>query len=335
LKNSKVKPLTKEQLLISIDRLTRFKNTEVKYLRVFRDVLTNNLILPKFKKTELENMEYKELRQWAEYVINFSLENLGKVTDDDYLINQRLYDYEKAVFKTDNNIEELLKNKIHYKACLDFIDENSPKNLKWLKALSTEKDMTEYRFKNSLRFPVEKIIIAEGATEETLLPEFALHCGLDFDREGIYVLSAGGKNQVVKLYYQLVETLKLPIFILLDRDAKENLEELKPKLRPIDKIHLLECGEFEDLLPLELVRRTLDYELNNISILEQEMLNSSEPRVKILEEVFKTRGRHEFKKVEFAQLVKKNIISENDLSPEIRRIIEEIKTIQRKVTKDR
>ena len=70
MKNSKVKPMTKEQILISIDRLTRFKNTEVKYLRVFRDILTNNLIIPKFKKTELEEMNFEEIKNWAEFVIN-------------------------------------------------------------------------------------------------------------------------------------------------------------------------------------------------------------------------------------------------------------------------
>lgn len=67
----------------------------------------------------------------------------------------------------------------------------------------------------------------------------------------------------------MVDSLKLPIFVLLDKDAKENLEEIKPKLRSIDKIHLLACGEFEDLLPLELVQRTLDYQLNNISMMEK------------------------------------------------------------------
>lgn len=334
MKNSKVKPLTKDQIIISIDRLTRFKNTEQKYLRVFRDILTNNLIFPKFKKTELENMDYSELRQRAEFVINFSLQELGKTLDDDFLINQRLYDYEKSVFTTDENIENLLKNKINYKACLDFIDENSPKNLKWLKSLSTAKNIKAVREVSSLRFPVEKVVIAEGATEEVLLPEFAKRCGLDFDKEGIYVLSAGGKNQVVKLYYKLVNTLRLPMFILLDKDAEENLEEIKPKLRNIDKIHLLKCGEFEDLLPLDLVKRTLNYELNNISIIENEMFNTDAPRVKILEEVFKTRGMHEFKKVEFAQMVKRNIISETDISSEIRDIIDEIKTVKLNVTKN-
>lgn len=331
MKNSKVKPLTKSQIIISIDRLTRFKNTETKYLRVFKDILTQNLIEPKFKKTDLEKMDYSELRNWAEFVINYSLEMAGLTLENDYLINQRLLNYENSVFENNKNVQELLNNKINYKACLSYIDEKSPKNLLWLKNLEISSDIRKSRFDNSLRFPVEKVVIAEGATEETLLPEFAKRCGYDFDKEGIYVLSAGGKNQVVKLYYQLVESLKLPIFVLLDKDAKENLEEIQPKLRDIDKIHLLDCGEFEDLLPIKLVERTLDYELKNISMLEKEKLNEDIPRVKFLEEVFKTRGMHEFKKVEFAQMVKKNIKSDEDISPEVVEIIDEI----RLSTKDR
>lgn len=331
MKNSKVKPLTKSQIIISIDRLTRFKNTETKYLRVFKDILTQNLIEPKFKKTDLEKMDYSELRNWAEFVINYSLEMAGLTLENDYLINQRLLNYENSVFENNKNVQELLNNKINYKACLSYIDEKSPKNLLWLKNLEISSDIRKSRFDNSLRFPVEKVVIAEGATEETLLPEFAKRCGYDFDKEGIYILSAGGKNQVVKLYYQLVESLKLPIFVLLDKDAKENLEEIQPRLRDIDKIHLLDCGEFEDLLPIKLVERTLDYELKNISMLEKEKLNEDIPRVKFLEEVFKTRGMHEFKKVEFAQMVKNNIKHEEDISPEVVEIIDEI----RLSTKDR
>lgn len=325
MKNIKVKPLTKEQLIISLDRLTRFKNTEVKYLRVFTDILLNNLLFPKFKRTEIEKLDYSKIKDFAEYIINFSLEILEFKIDDDYLINQRLYDYEKAVFNFDENVEKLLQNKIHYKAFLPLVNEYSPKNLRWLKALSEVKDIKEERFKKSLRFPIEKVVIAEGATEETLLPEFAKRCGYDFDREGIYVLSAGGKNQVVKAYYQMADNLRLPVFVLLDKDAKTNLDEIKPKLRKGDKIHLLECGEFEDLLPKELVLRTLENDLKNISILEKEMLNDTEPRVKFLEEVFKNRGMHEFKKVEFAKKIKENIHSDSDISPEVVKIISEIR----------
>lgn len=328
MKNLKVKPLTKNQILISIDRLTRFKNTETKYLRVFRDIITSNLIEPKYKKSELELMDYEQIKDLAEHIINYSLLSMQKNLEEDYLINQRLYDYENKIFVQDENTEKLLKNKINYKACLDFITEDSPVNLKWLNFLETSTNLQESRFKYNLKFPIEKVIIAEGATEETLLPEFAKLCNYDFEKEGIYVISAGGKNQVVKLYYSLVETLKLPIFVLLDKDAKENLEEIKPKLRPQDKIHLLNCGEFEDLLPVELIRKTLDYELKNISILEKEKLDETTPKVKYLEEVFKNRGMHEFKKVEFAQMVKRNIKTEADISPEVIDIIEEIKKIK-------
>ena len=139
------------------------------------------------------------------------------------------------------------------------------------------------------------------------------------------MISAGGKNQVVKMYYKLVDYLKLPMFVLLDNDAKENLDEITPRLREIDRIHLLECGEFEDLLPQSLVNRTIEYEFSNISIIEKDLLSSTGPRTKVLEEFFRTRGMHEFKKAEFAGMIKSRINSISDVSPEIERIINEIK----------
>ena len=333
MENLKIKVLTKEQLLISLDRLTRFKDTKTKYVRVFCDILVNNLIFPKFKRQELENMDFCKLKDLAEFVINFSIKELGLADCcGDYLINQRLYDYEKSVYHLSDETEKLLQNKINYKALVDLIDNNSVKNLLWLKMLATSQNQIQDRQKFNLRFPIEKVVIAEGATEEILLPEFAKLCGYNFEQHGVQVLSAGGKNQVVKLYYKLVDSLKLPIFILLDKDAKENLEEINPRLRKIDKIHLIDCGEFEDLLSLDLIKRTLEYELSNISILELEMLNEPMPKAKILEEVFKTRGMHEFKKVEFAQMIKNNIKSYSDMSAEIVGIIDELKVLGDNVT---
>ncbi len=323
----KIKPLTTEQLIISVDRLTRFKETEVKYLRVFFDIITSNLLVPKYKKTELEKMDYTELTTLAESIINYSFKNLGINIQNTGTINERLLNYEKSIFKITKNTEILLKNKINYDAFIHLLSGDIPKNLQWLKHLACDDDIKEIRNNMSLRFPVEKVLIVEGATEETLLPTFAQKCGYDFDKNGIYIISAGGKNQVVKLYYSLAEKLNIPIFVLLDKDAKENQEYIKTKLRNCDKIHLLNCGEFEDLLPLELVKRTLEYELNNISIIEQEILTIEEPMVKLLEEIFKTRGMHDFKKVEFAQMVRRNILLETDISAEIKAIITEVKKI--------
>ena len=50
-------------------------------------------------------------------------------------------------------------------------------------------------------------------------------------------------------------------------------------------------------------------------------------RVEYLEEIFKHRGMHEFKKVEFSQIVKQNIKSKSDITPEITEIINQIKEL--------
>ncbi len=321
LENLKIKPLTKEQLTISIDRLTRFKDTETKYLRVFKDIIINNLIQPKFKKSDLDNLDYKIIVNISEKIINFSLEKLGLKLTDNYVINQKLYDYENSVFNLNDNVNTLLKNKINYRAFIEIIEENAPVNLKWLRSLILDTPS------DNLLFPVKKIVLCEGITEEILLPEFAKLCNYNFYEHGIYIISAGWKNQVVKYFYQFVQNLKLPVFILLDNDAKQNLEEIKPKLRNIDKIHLLKCGEFEDLLPIELIIKTLNYATKNISLAPIEGLENAGSKVEFLEEFFKHRGLHEFKKAEFAQIVKENISSENDISDEIKEIINEIKNI--------
>ncbi|CCY63677.1 recF/RecN/SMC N terminal domain-containing protein [Clostridium sp. CAG:967] len=317
----KIKPLTKEQLIISIDRLTRFKDTETKYLRVFKDIITNNLIEPKYKKSDLDALDYETIKNYAVEIINSSLEKSA----GNYLINQRLYDYENSVFKLDENTLSLLKNKINYEAVIKLLPENIPDNLKWLKSLNDTRPQN-----SSYGFPVKKILLCEGITEETLLPVFAKICGCNFKEQGVYIISAGGKNQVVKYFYNFANSLKIPVFILLDNDAEENLREIEPKLRSFDKIHLLKSGEFEDLLPNSLITKTLNYATKNISLAPIENLEQSSSKVEFLEEFFRHRGLHEFKKAEFAELVKENISSLEDVSDEIKEIIKELSADNKK-----
>ena len=82
----KYKNLTTQQIIISIDRLTRFKATEDKYLRVFKDIILSNLVSPLIKKSELDTMDYGELTSLAQTVFNASLPE----SDGDYTINLRL-----------------------------------------------------------------------------------------------------------------------------------------------------------------------------------------------------------------------------------------------------
>lgn len=326
IQNIKYKPLTQEQLLISADRLTRFKAPEEKYLRVFKDIISSNLIEPKLKKTDLDQIPYKQIREVAEFIINKSLEQISS-TQNNNIANSRLYKYETSTFVCDNNTLDLINNHINYSALTELITENSPINLKWLSLLSKSENPNEASFKQGYRYPIKKLIICEGITEEILLPVFANILGYNFDQNGIQILSAGGKNQVVKMFYQYVEELKIPIFVLLDNDAKPNSLEIVPRLRNCDKIHLLEHGEFEDALPVKLIERTLKYATENISELPITHPDSSDRMVHYLEDFFKKRGTHEFKKAEFAIMVKENICGLEDVSDEFQKIIKELKAL--------
>ena len=322
----KYKNLTKEQIIISLDRLTRFKSASEKYRRVFGDIILSNLIEPKFKKTDLENLPPFQLRDYAVEILNSSIKNCTQISTSNYSINERLKEYEESVFNLDEDTKILLDNKIDYIQSFSLIREDSVKNLKWLKTLTENENSVYLREEQCLKFPIEKVLLVEGLTEEILLPAFSKFLGYDFYQKGIQVIPAGGKNQVVKMYYKLSQELRLPIFLLLDRDAEENILQIKPRLRDIDKIHLVSCGEFEDLLPKSLIIKTVNKELSNFATISEEDLSDCVGEAENLENIFKEKGLHEFKKAEFAKLVRENISEESDVSDEIRDIIKELQS---------
>lgn len=320
----KYKKLTKSQIIISIDRLTRFKNPEEKYLRVFKDIIISNLIEPKYKKHTLDEMSYEQIRDIAVEIFNNSLED----NEPDLYINQYLKDYETKIFHTSKDGENLLENRLNYSSAIKLLSNDIPENLKWLKDISKKEEIIKKRNTNGTLFPIEKVVIVEGITEEVLLPKFSNICGYDFNKNGIKVISAGGKNQVVKLYYRLSEELKLPIFVLLDKDAEVNEELINHKLRKQDKVHLLDSGEFEDILPKELIVKTINNEFKNfLKTSKKELFAEELPTVKILEEFFKDKCLHEFKKAEFANRVEQQTTSEKDISEEVKTIIKEVENL--------
>lgn len=321
----RIKALTKDQILISLDRLTRFKEPEKRYMRVFGEIITSNLIEPKYKKTDIENLDYALVTQMAAEIINFSLESLGLELPDEYSINQQILDYEKTIFNITQREEVFYKNKINYAAAVGLIEDGAVFNLRWLKSLASCKCSAENRASNL--YPVEKVLLVEGITEEILLPEFAKLLGYNFKQNGVFVISAGGKNQVVKYFYRFAECLKIPIFVLLDSDAEENYAQIRPRLREGDFVHVISKGEFEDILPKSLVKKTINYETEYISMGDTNELEASTSTVEFLEEFFRKRGLHEFKKAEFAQFVRENLVDLEDVSPEIKNIITTLSTI--------
>ena len=323
----KYKKLSKEQIIISIDRLTRFKNPKDKYLRVFSEILSSNLIEPRLKKDDILNLDYSVITGYATEILNNSLYIVEK-SSSDFSINQKLAEYENSVFFIDKTTAILLDNKIDYANIIQILPD-MPVNLRWLKMIASLNDIISAREKYQLKFPIREVVLVEGITEEILLPAFSKFLGFDFYEKGIHIIPAGGKNQVVKLYYELAEELKIPIFVLLDRDAEENIKQITPKLRKQDRIHLVSCGEFEDMLPKNLIVKTVNSHFKNfLEINIEEIINNEYSTVEVLEELFKQKGLHEFKKAEFAKLVKDNIFEKDDVSEEIIKIIKEISKIK-------
>ena len=353
----KFKNLKKEQIIISLDRLTRFKNTKEKYLRVFSDILISCLIEPKLKKTDIEKMDYNLMAGYVSEIFNTSINNFLPINTIDNAarqnnVNSYIKDYENSIFNNDDDTQKLLNNNINYDAAIKLIDTECPIFLKWLKqmvfiASSFHNTVDQYQYEQFidiskqsrkdllLKYPIEKVLLVEGITEEILLPAFSKFIGYDFYANGIQIIAAGGKNQVVKKYYELTNQLKLPVFVLLDKDAEDNIQQIKPKLRQQDTIHLVSCGEFEDLLPKSLIIKTVNSHFKNFLAITETDLNKDVATAKILEEIFKTKGLHEFKKAEFAKLVRENISENIDITPEINDIINEIiytnKMLDRKI----
>lgn len=67
-------------------------------------------------------------------------------------------------------------------------DKTCQLTLKWLISLTHNKNESENREALGVKYPLKKIVIAEGITEEILLPKFAKINEHNFDKSGIHNL---------------------------------------------------------------------------------------------------------------------------------------------------
>lgn len=336
----KFKKLPIDYLVLCLDRLTRFKPTIDKYRRVFYDILNKFVI-----NDTSQPFDFDHIENVVEVVSNVINNSLSDDCENDFYINNLIIDFENEAFFQDDESRKFLNNKINYKKIFceikkqDEVMKNLPDNLLWLilkndDRMAVPKDLRE---KFSLKFPVEKVILCEGATEEILLPEFAKICGYDFKKNGVYLLGAGGKNQVGRKYLKMLEEIKLPIFILLDSDAVEIEEIISDKLRKSDDIYLIKNGEFEDILPKKLMIEAINFNFSNEHKCFECDFDDEIKMAKNLELTFKLKGFGDFKKPEFANIIKNYLNFENEQSKnpsqefdfcEIRSIVEKIKSME-------
>lgn len=310
-----------EYIKICLDRLTRFKPVAERYERVFDDVLSKCLIQSEIKVSDFLLDEKIEL---AAKILNSPLNEFS-----DFSLNETIKNDEKEIFYLTKDDEKFLNSKIDFYSLINlFKEEELPLNLKRLKlqgALTSKKTREKY----STLFPVSKVVLVEGITEEILLIEFAKILGLDFKKEGIFVLGAGGKNQVARKYYKLIEEIKIPIFILLDSDAKEIASLIAPKLRNKDKIHLIKTGEFEDILTGKLIKNALNFHFAQNMLNGESEFEENGHAVVELHDCFKNNGWGEFKKADFAKIIREYLHQDKNppISDELKLITNEIKNL--------
>ncbi len=316
----KFKYLSKNELLINLDRLSRFKLPEESYKRVFYDVILKCLINPKYGINNLDNMPCRELCNLFKYIWNSSVEYnyKKKITGNEF--NLLKYICLNSFKNLDEKTKLLINTNIYIEPILETIEKSEVRNLQNLK-------LNLHKKKNELIFPVKKLVIVEGITEEILLPVFSKKLGCDFNKNSILVMGAGGKSKSPALYMKLRNKLKIPIILLFDNDAKEICDELNSVLKKKDKMILIKKGEFEDILSLNLIKRTLNNEYETLTPIRKKHLMLYPKMCDNLQYIYRTMQLGEFKKAKFAKIISKNIKYKTDLTQEIKSIISCINNI--------
>lgn len=296
----KFKKIPQEYFPIILDRLSRFEPANVRYKRVFDDIINKFCLDNKLKNLSLEDV--------ISYVVE--IVNLSVGMNCDFYINDVLMELEDKYFNFNQLSYQYLSARLNLSSMLDniVISKNTPKNVIWLKEIYKQNINIEHlRREKKLLYPIEKIILCEGQTEYTLLDTIFKKFDLDVQSNGLLILPAGGKNQVARKYYSMVEYTKLPFFILLDKDAKSIYDLITPKLRENDEIFILKSGEFEDLIPKKMLQDTI----NNVHLCDYNCIfddfSDDISMVKNLENIYKKYGFGEFKKAKFALELKNYI----------------------------
>jgi len=394
------KPMSYEELLISLERLQRFNNPFKKYDRVYREILLKHLIVPKISLKNYYKFSFGTINRLAQLIWNQSVLMMNPESSCNhginlYLLHEEIKEFsaaeilKKIIFsenitgyakpadfsESDSICKENIFKDLFEQSGISFENEffgidrldayskmyismrmNHPFNIDGLLQLAETKtavsknikrlvavnnminktglpdltvnlpDFAEiYKNNNFLKRPLRLIILAEGSTEEILLPVFSGVAGINFDKTGIEVIASGGKNQVARIYAEISREINLPVFIILDEDAQEIADEIKKNIRIQDRLHVISGGEFEDILPDELICRAVNSHYGLTGKIIKDDISVHPGKTVSLTAIWKHKGFGEFKKTEFAGIIAEHIKTSADLSEEMQKIILNIK----------
>ncbi|MCD7779077.1 MAG: hypothetical protein LUH05_00180, partial [Candidatus Gastranaerophilales bacterium] len=122
----KFKLLSFDELVINLDRLSRFKLPEYTYNRVFTDIITKFLISPKYSKKEIESLSPKVIALTVQKIWNESVKNCGFCSNkENYAYKALSFIINKTFCNIDNKTRLLMNTKLNISAILNKIDYNT------------------------------------------------------------------------------------------------------------------------------------------------------------------------------------------------------------------
>lgn len=181
-------------------------------------------------------------------------------------------------------------------------------------------------------FLPELILLVEGETEMILLPHFAYLLGRDFSASGVMVVSSGGGKQVARRYFEMRDIVALPIVLVTDADAGEEVDVAAESLRENDRLHIWKNGEIEDTLGTDV----LVQQLNNFlqasgapGYVGASDFPAGQRRTTILNRLWRARGLGNFDKIGFAEVVAANLREKEQVPPDVVTAISTVQTLLR------
>ena len=282
---------------------------EKKLKRVYTETVCAHLISPAFKKSDVEKFDNKSLTKYFTEIWNYSIKTNFCTIENDFTLNKNYIEQEKKCYFLSKEILELMPENADFKTLLNNIGQNRiPNNF------------------NNYKTP-QKIVLTEGITEEILLPEFSKRQGFDWAKNGVQIVGTGGKSRILNHYNMYKEQIRVPVFILLDLDAKPVFEQLQKSLRKIDGSHLISAGEIEDIIPVNLFKNAINSEFKLQSKISVKDFDKNISMVENLHNIYKNNGFGEFKKAKTAQLIKEILTQNSVLSTELTEILNKIKNL--------
>ena len=98
-----IKPMTVSEMILALDRISRFKFPEKKLKRVYIETICSHLISPAFKKSDIEKFDNKSLTTYFTEIWNYSIKKNFSKINCDFSINKKYIEQEKKCYILSNN----------------------------------------------------------------------------------------------------------------------------------------------------------------------------------------------------------------------------------------